>query len=200
MKPKHSPIVNVKGKKSERPSNNRSFTLFVIVLFALIIIIPIIIIFPRSYVFTLNNYEVLTVERSSINDVVRIPGTLTAANSVSIVSPEQGSLAYMSVKEGDFVFTGQILGKLVLPEAQKILQEAEGNYKVSQGNLYAIRVNNKINAARAIMEKTEAETLLNQYKREIENMKRLFEVGGVSRNDYYASKDKFQEAQRKVLY
>lgn len=65
------------------------------------------------------------VGRADVNEIVEAPATVVARASASVTSPANGTIARLSVKEGQQVRAGQLLLEIDSPESQEQLAQAE---------------------------------------------------------------------------
>src|SRR4029453_7805442 len=65
------------------------------------------------------------VGRADVNEIVEAPATVVARARGSVTSPANGTIARLSVKEGQQVRAGQLLLEIDSPESQEQLAQAE---------------------------------------------------------------------------
>jgi HlyD family secretion protein len=65
------------------------------------------------------------VGRADVKEIVEAPATVVARASASVTSPASGTIARLSVKEGQRVRAGQLLLEIDSPDAQEQLAQAE---------------------------------------------------------------------------
>ncbi len=135
LQPEKKPVPG--GKKNKKPHKTRNLVIGLVVL---AVIVAIVAMLMRNFLFGSGKKEILTdvAQISSIQSLVENSGTTRAKNSSTITLSTGGTVQEVYVKEGDQVTEGQPLYVIDSTEAQKSVEEAQKSCQNLQKQLNAL--------------------------------------------------------------
>ncbi len=117
--------------------------------------------------------RVVIVERQDIEVTINEGGIVKFANQQTLTSPAEGAVDKVFVRPGDRVTAGQTLMTLRKPERETALALQE-----------VLIQSQKAQLLRTQQQVIEAEAQLEAEQEELENLKRLFEQGGIAQTEF----------------
>lgn len=138
-------------------------------------------------------------QRSTMEEILRYPGSLSAENTVTVTPKVSGKVVEIHVEEGDAVRPGTLLVTL---EEDAIRLQAEQAYAAWQAALAQVRQaergvrDQELQNARALL--SQAEEDLSAAKTNLERSKRLYEAGTIARAQYEEAEQAFNSVRTEV--
>ncbi len=118
--------------------------------------------------------SVMKVERTTMNDVLVLPGDTEAWEDVRLASDKDGRVEWVGPKEGDAVRKGELIAKIDAEALKAALERAQSSFDLAdelyrrRQILYERRIISKEELDRSITERAVAEANLRQAKVEYE--------------------------------
>jgi len=126
--------------------------------------------------------EVAKVTRKTLVDTTMISGRVMADKDVMVLPEIPGTVKSIEVKEGDRVRKGDVLFILDEKDIQKQVDQAKVAYDMAKANYNMNQ--EKIQIAKDSLKRTEtlAESTLSKLRENVENLRKLYEAGAVSKS------------------
>lgn len=122
----HEPIVGASVRpKGERRRSPLPMLLMILAVLAVLVVVPFMLLRPRTEVFTVRTFETALVETGTIMEYVRSAGTLVPRIERAVLAPGAGVLVEWLVTEGDEVLAGDLLGRLESPDLLQAVASRE---------------------------------------------------------------------------
>ena len=118
--------------------------------------------------------DVLTAQTLELTQVLPISGALKAVNSAFVKAKVAGELQTLSVREGDFVKAGQVIGRIDTTEYQARLRQAQQQAEAAKAQVDIAQRsldNNKSLVDQGFISRTALDTSLNNLSASLANFK-----------------------------
>ncbi len=165
-------------------------------------LIAIIIIFGLYHRTKANNTvkaEIYEVVRGEIVEYVEETGTIKSDSQRVIYSNAMGEVKNISVDEGDYVKSGDLLAEIDSEKIELEIKSLESQIEVLRATYREqIKPADKLEIDRAEARVQTVKIRVEEAKRNLENSKRLYEEGGISLNAYNNAEDKLAVEQNSL--
>ena len=176
------PIVQSRPK-GEKRRGNKSLWLFVGLALTALLVVPFLVLRPRTQTYTLRSYETATVQVGTLVDYVRGSGTVSPKLERSVVAGAEGVVTEWLVAEGDEVEAGATLGTMSSKDLGQDLADAQKEVQAAQLAIEKLRLEQGTQNRALTLELERAQTDLNQATAELTTTQKLFGAGAASQNE-----------------
>lgn len=211
VNPRHAqPIVASPGKgdqglasrlakpTGERPRSQTPLILFTLGVLALLVVVPFLVLRPRTKPYLLRSFTAATVERATIAETVGAPGTVVARDSVDVSARVTGVLDSLDVKDGDEVKAGQVIGRIFSEQLEKAVRDANQAMATLQIKLEQARMSTAAQVRDARAKVDLAKSRVEDAEHKVALVRELERIGAEAKVNVRAAEDERDLAVREL--
>lgn len=204
---RRGPIVDPRGVKggangrssgAERPRGAGPLLVFTLLVLAALAVVPFALLRPRESSYRLLSWSAAPVTRATIAERVQSPGTVVPQDSQEVLARVDGTLDALSVREGDDVTRGQLLGRLSSPALEQARQDAREALQAAVDKRARARLDGAARRAEARSRLAAAESEVASAQTALRRAEALYAVGGESRVNVETLGNKLAAARREL--
>lgn len=137
----------------------------------------------------------ISVMQTDFTSTIQSTGKVKTKEESTVFSPGEGTLGEFSVKKGDRVKKGQVIGVLDKSDLDDEIQELQARIEMLQTNLAKLRKGHDPEVLQQLSEAViQQEINYQAVNREFKQMEQLYRSGAVSKDAYDRKKDQLQQA------
>lgn len=194
------PIIASPGRpRGERRRLPWALSLSLIALLAALVVVPFLLLRPRSEAFTLRSYEASVVKSGTLLEYVRGAGVLVPRIERTMLAPNSGVLIEWAVAPGGDVTVGSVLGRLESAELESELDRRRADLAAAERRQRQVELEHEAERRAESAESARLEREVDSARRDLELTTELYELGASSRAELEAARAALQAAEEAVL-
>ncbi len=184
---------NVRPYVSPQQKKQRRITIGIILILAGVAAGAYFFLNPTEETYTLKTYDSAAVTTGSLEETEQASGSVTIINQIEVLSPEEGTVAALYVREGEAVNAGEIVAKIDVPDLEESLDDMLADYETAQLNLKKVKEQNRITNARARRNIENLRKSIGEAETERAKTAKLVNIGSAPQSDLDKAEDNVAE-------